>query len=333
MKKIISLLLVVALTLSLSKTAAASSDSDYQSEISEEEIQIARESYYSLNHEAKVIFEEALQSNYEMLVFHVTYVDPAYKLNNACVNGDKLIPYCLMRDNGLSQVRMDYAGAVSSLSSQLAALDLPTSVLYSLNAMGAAMVAAVADGPLPIGDILLAAATASVVIVVAVNWNSVAPKWSQIVAAFKRSFANSVNNITSAFNTIKGDVDTELIENPCVTVSGTTITINAVAYKCTTDASAVAKTMEEKKHKYYPAVLSNNMVLVCPKNIDRNVAIAIMSMNRRFYGVFALKGAYARDLCSRLGEVRGPETHDSLEGYWYHYHASNYPLAHCWFFI
>lgn len=332
MKRIISIFLVLALVISFPNTASASNNTNYQDEISELEIELARKAFYSLSNEAKTVFEQALQSDYEMLIFHITYVDPTFKIDNACIANSTVRPTYLTTDNFSNKIKWFNTEAATSISAQLSALDLPTSVLYSLNAMSAAMVAAVADGPLPIGDILLAAATASVVIVVAANWNSVAPKWSQIISIFKRSFAGSVNNIISAFSTIKSDIDAELINNPCVTVSETTITINGVAYRCTTDASYVAQSMRSQNHKYYPAVLSNNKVLVCPRNIERNIAIAIMSLNRRFFGVFALNSSYARGLCNSLGGARGPETHGSSEGYWYHYHGANFPLAHCWFF-
>lgn len=95
------------------------------------------------------------------------------------------------------------------LSIQLAELGLPSAVVYYLKAMGAGMVAAIADGPLPIGDILLAAATASVVVVVAANWDIVSPKFDRIIRAFQVAFSETASNITSAFAKIKGDAKKE----------------------------------------------------------------------------------------------------------------------------
>ena len=53
---------------------------------------------------------------------------------------------------------------------------------------------------------------------------------------------------------------------------------------------------------YYPAIRRGNVVLVCPKVIDKNMAI-------------------------------GPEISGIGPGYWYHYHARSCSDAHCWYYI
>ena len=74
-----------------------------------------------------------------------------------------------------------------------------------------------------------------------------------------------------------------------------------------------------------------NTVLVCPIDIPRNAALAIMKLNSSRAGVFTVKSNYASSLCQTLGGgVRGPEG-EYASGYWYHYHSNNYPSAHCWF--
>lgn len=285
-----------------------------------EEIQIARDSYDSLTPEAKAIFDSALAEDPDLLEFHKTYVDPSFKAPSKPARA-------------YSTYAVAAADPMTILSAQLAALSLPSAVVYSLKAMGAGMIAAIADGPLPLGDILLAAATVNAAIVIAANWNSISSKWTQIVAAFKKAFADSANNVISAFNSIKRDINAEVSTNPCVTVSGTTITVNGTKYRCTTNASSVATSMKSSKHTYYPAVLSGGKVLVAPVNIPRNIALAIMKFNSSSMGVFALTSTYARGLCSGLGGAIGPENHGSTEGYWYHYHGANYRHAHCWYFI
>ena len=116
-----------------------------------------------------------------------------------------------------------------------------------------------------------------------------------------------------------------------VTVSSSTITINGQDYECDTDAETIAYSMERNGHTYYPAYRTNNTVLVCPIDIPRNAALAIMKLNSSRAGVFTVKSNYASSLCQTLGGgVRGPEG-EYASGYWYHYHSNNYPSAHCWF--
>lgn len=165
------------------------------------------------------------------------------------------------------------------LSAQLAALSLPSAVVYSLKAMGAGMVAAIADGPLPIGDILLAAATVSAAVVIAANWNSISSKWTQIVAAFKKAFADSVNNVIKAFNSIKSDVNAELAANPVITVDKKKVTINGVLYNCTTRADQLTASQKQNK-KYMPAVLyAGNVWVAANISLTNLQALVIAACN------------------------------------------------------
>lgn len=95
------------------------------------------------------------------------------------------------------------------LMAELSGLGLPSTVLYSLKAMGAGMVASIADGPLPVGEILLAAATASTAVVIAAHWKTVSPKFNQIVRAFQKAFSTAASNISSVFAKIKSDAQKE----------------------------------------------------------------------------------------------------------------------------
>lgn len=195
--KILSLILTLSMVFSLAVPAFAAEDySSSESSInSQEDIEAAREAYAALTPDAKAIFDASLANDPDMLQFHTTYVDqnftpPAPKPQTRSV--------------------VAIADPMQVLMAQLSGLGLPSAVLYSLKAMGASMVAAIADGPLPVGDILLAAATASAVVVIAANWKTVSPQWSKIVAAFKKAFADFANNIISAFNSLKSSINTEV---------------------------------------------------------------------------------------------------------------------------
>lgn len=196
-KKLISLLLTLTMIFSLSATAfAAENYGNVTTSINtQEDIDAARDAYAVLTPEAKAIFDESLAYDAEMLEFHKTYVDKNFT------------PPAL-------RPQMRSAAAVADpmriLMAELGALGLPSAVLYSLKAMGASMVAALADGPLPLGDILLAAATASTAIIIAANWDAVSPKFNQIIGAFQKAFSTASSNISSAFAKIKSDVKKEV---------------------------------------------------------------------------------------------------------------------------
>lgn len=161
----------------------------------QEDIDAAREAYVALTPEAKAIFDASLAYDSDMLKFHTTYVDK---------NFTPPAPKPQTRS------AVAVADPMRVLMAQLGGLGLPSAVLYTLKAMGAGMVAAIADGPLPVGDILFAAATVSAVVVIAANWKTVSPQWSKIVAAFQKAFADSANNIIRAFNSLKSSINTEV---------------------------------------------------------------------------------------------------------------------------
>lgn len=197
MKRILSVILVLAMTLSLCSTAFAAERVGYDSEeVTATDIELARNAYNELSPEAKAIFDKALASDMEMLEFHKAYVDPNTDIEYA--------PNYSVRSAGAVA-----ADPMAILKAEFAIMQLPEVVKYVLEAMGAGMVAAIGDGPLLVGDILLAATTVSAAIVIAANWKTVAPKWNRIVNAFKKAFAASVSNVISAFESLRGNVQKE----------------------------------------------------------------------------------------------------------------------------
>lgn len=92
-----------------------------------------------------------------------------------------------------------------SAAAGLAALELPTPVLYSLQGMMAGFTAAAADGPLPFGDALLIATSVAAAATIAIYWYDIAPKWDQIIAVFKQELTGFADTIGRVFAKIKGD--------------------------------------------------------------------------------------------------------------------------------
>ena len=194
--KLASFILTLSMLFSLTVPAFAAENYDSIGTISntQESIDAAREAYAALTPEAKVIFEESLAYDAEMLKFHTTYVDQNFTL-----------PAVRPETKSATAV----ADPMRVLMAELSGLGLPSAVLYSLKAMGAGMAAAVADGPLPVGDILLAAATVSVAVTIAANWKTVSSKWNSIVSAFQKAFEKSTSNVVSAFQKLRENVQTE----------------------------------------------------------------------------------------------------------------------------
>lgn len=314
--KMISFILTLSMVLSLSVPAFATENYNIANTSdaigSQEEIEAAREAYSSLTPEAKAIFDASLANDPDMLKFHTTYVDE---------NFTPPVPKIQTRS------AMAAADPMSVLMTQLGGLGLPSAVLYSLKAMGAGMVASIADGPLPVGDILLAAATVSAAVVIVANWDTVAPKWDKIVNAFKKAFSDSATNVTKAFQSIFRDVQTKLETSPSITVSGRTVTINGVKYNCTTRADQLTQSQKKNK-KYMPAVLYNDNVWVAASvSLTNSQALLIAKCNNSRAGVWATTSSYARGLCNG-GRYDGGNT---SEGYYPHYHHITYTKFHCWF--
>lgn len=202
--KVLSFILTLSMMLSLMVPAFAAENYDSEGALSntQESIDAAREAYAALTPEAKAIFDASLTYDTEMLKFHTTYVDQNFTP-----------PAPRPQTRSAVAVAGAAADPMQVLMVELGGLGLPSAVLYSLKAMGAGMVAAIADGPLPVGDILLAAATASAVVVIAAHWDVVSPKFNQITRAFQSAFSTAASNISSAFSKIKSDAKKEVEKN------------------------------------------------------------------------------------------------------------------------
>ena len=127
-----------------------------------------------------------------------------------------------------------------------------------------------------------------------------------------------------------GNVNSKLEDEPNITVSGKTITINGTKYYCNVKADALTAKQTQNK-KYFPAVLYNNTVFVCPTVIDTKIAKAIMVLNNKNIGVWATSEKYARGICG--ANPVWHNTHKASEGYFFHYHMAGPSKSHCWYLI
>ncbi len=199
----VSIILTLSLILSLS-TPIYAVEKNYNGEdlpnTSEntEAIEAAREAYLSLSPEAKAVFDASLANDAEAIEFHKTYIDKNFNSCFAEVNLFSAVP--------TAAASVD---AMTVLMGRLNAIGLPAPVLSSLRAMGASLVIDIADGPLLVGTILVAASTAAFVTVAALNWEAVSPHFNQIVFAFRSAFASAAANISTAFSQIRTDSQKE----------------------------------------------------------------------------------------------------------------------------
>lgn len=291
----------------------------YTTQLNEaQNIEFACEAYKNLSPEAKSIFKAEISKNAELLEFHQTYVELDY------------IP----KNRGIA-IASATSGVLTALSNNLAAIEgLPTAVIYTLEAMGSAMVAAIADGPLPVGDILLAAATVTAAVVIAANWDKVSLVWDDVVGAFAKAFHTSAKNIRTAFVTIKSDTKTEVERNrPPVVVNGKEVFVAGSRYLCTDRAESLSG-RDKDDYRYFPALRIGSVVLIDTRHgfVNQGSCMIFVYANNSRVGLFATKQAYARGICGG-NQAIWHNFHDSNEGYYMHYHHPAFKNFHCWYIV
>lgn len=268
--------------------------------------ELIKNAYESLSDEAKAIFDIFLTQDEELLNLHKKYVDSSYEIVD--------IPVILSASD-----------AVTIVTEGLAALNLPNDVVYCLKMLASGMVASIADGALPIGDILLVAATVSAAVIIAQNWYDVVAEWDNILAVFNDAFAAFKSNVTSAFSTIKSDINVEAAAR--VTVNGRNVYVDGTLFVCSEKAEEIARSLPNGS--YFPAVLFGQVLYLCPVDIQRELAKAIIVANNAIVGVWATSESAAKGIC-----VSNPiwhSVHKSEEGYFYHYHHRVFSNSHAWY--
>ncbi|MCQ2566633.1 MAG: hypothetical protein MJ194_07340, partial [Clostridia bacterium] len=159
--------------------------------------------------------------------------------------------------NSMQIAQTTSTALLTSIVDQLTALNLPADVLNSLESVAAGIVAALADGPLPLGDFLLLASTSGLAIAVANNWNSIYTKWSSIISVFTNAFASISSDVEDTFDEVQRNVST--YQNvPSISTNGKVASVAGVQYNCIVKASEM--TQGQKQNNYYVAILFGNEV-------------------------------------------------------------------------
>lgn len=97
----------------------------------------------------------------------------------------------------------DVVSELKELNSDLIALDIPTSARYAFLAAASGMSVGVADGPLPIADIIGAFVAIGAIGILAMEWPEIEKKWPEIEKAFEKCFSNISTDISKAFSKLK----------------------------------------------------------------------------------------------------------------------------------
>lgn len=321
LNRFISVILVLALSLSMccvSAGAVNAYDDENPSFIGNSSAQsanydkaeIARHAYYSLSPEARSIFDQMLAIDPVTRAYHIENVDSTFNTSSAKMLGGT-------RDASLT-----------TIVNQLTALSLPSDVLYSLEAVAAGIIAALADGPLPFGDLLLLVATAGAAVIVAVNWNSISTKWTSIVNIFKNAFTSISTIVEDTFDEIQGNL-TVYQNVPTITSNGKVATIGSMQYNCLVRVADM--TQGQRQHDYYVAVRwGNDVYFDASKPITQGFARAIVAADNSDVGILATSQTKA--IYVAQPQPIGPEiSGGGSTGYYYHYHNAMHRNCHIWF--
>lgn len=156
---------------------------------------LCKKVYLNLNPDGRKLFKKLLEMDEELYEFHVKNVDRQFERVDKCSQkarrGDwAIVPRELVQ-----------------LGEELHDLNLPFYIYYSLMAIGSGIMAAAADGPIPVGDIVGAFVGVCGVGVIALNWPKIEKKWPDIEAAFARCFSSMSKNVKKAFSKLKVKIE------------------------------------------------------------------------------------------------------------------------------
>jgi hypothetical protein len=187
-KVVVFLMSFILLFTSLGQSALASTESQLKEK---QAIQLAKDVYENLTPEAKQKFIAYMEkSNPDLLKFHQKNIDTNYVKIKTNTTEAKL-----RASNVITE-------PLNILSAELIALNLPTAVRYAFMAMGGGIAAAIADGPIPVGDIVAAIIAIGGGVVIGYYWNDISPKWDGVVKAFKKAFSNVASSVEKALNEV-----------------------------------------------------------------------------------------------------------------------------------
>lgn len=148
-------------------------------------IEALKELFATMSPEAIEIYESSLTEDKEQLDFYVQYINPDFE------------PQDEYMDERFA------TNPISNIQVGLTALGFNFYIRTGFTAIASGIVAALADGPLLVGDTLGAVLAGGGFLIIALNWDTIAPKWNQVVNLFKKEFSAAAGEIVRLFDKIK----------------------------------------------------------------------------------------------------------------------------------
>lgn len=232
---------------------------------------------------------------------------------------------------------------LDALYSELSALNLPNEVRLCFEALGSAISAAIADGPLVAGDIYLLAVSLALVTTLVIYWDDVQLLWDDIVDCF-----NSTYNLSQVqsddFIYIENDTISEYTlykygyYGVSVDYASTTVKVNGVSYPCTESVDYITDKIISKLNDnfYYICFLvresSEYVMYYCPTPVSRAIAKSVIAMNNQRIVIMAHDKNFAQSIASPIYEYHPYCSHTGEEGYYPHFHPKQAQSVHVWYY-
>lgn len=155
------------------------------STLSEEDLtsEVLKENFENMSEEARQIFLNEIKYDEELLNFHKENIDPSCTLEK---------PRRSKRS----------AGTLTLVRTGLERIGLPRAVRYALTQWAGSLLAALADGPLPIGDAVALGDTVVTAIIVGMYWDDIKNDTDEIIDVFKDAFGKNARTVTKALDKI-----------------------------------------------------------------------------------------------------------------------------------
>jgi hypothetical protein len=256
--------------------------------VAKTEIESAKKAFESLSPEAKSQLEEVISGDEELQKFHKEHIDKNY----------------VAKDH--KKISRSFMSPLYQLNRDLIRLNLPTAFRYALLGVGGGLVGAVADGLLPVGEIVALISSAGVVVLLGWYWDDVSHKWNDIVGAFERAFSSIESSIEAAFFEISYEKQLE-------------------------DAVARVETQIKRFRypiKFYRAGLNwgkGAYVYYSQGSISVAQAAALVMFNKSTINVYCTDGYIAQVFANAMSFGSGirPLEGGPNKGEAYHYHTKN----------
>ncbi len=333
LRHMLCIIVAVAFAFSLFSTAYATANRLNESvhiNYSFTDQECAKAVFDGLSLEAQKIFLSHISCDPTLVEFHRENVDKAFSPGR-------------VTSFGSIEKSVNKSNLLNTIHNELVSLGLSTSVVYAFEGIASGIIAAAADGALPIGDIYATIVATYAAATLAEHWTTeIAPNWNEIVAVFQSAFSDMRENIAAALGLLADDAVSMTNPAQTVAISGSLVIVERK--DGTTERFRVNTRAENcylEDNEYYVAALINHVLMVCPISIDFGTAVAIKKANLSAVGV----ATYHHMLAQSVATANSPfgityhsnDVHSGNPNYLPHYHPCNSngtpKSVHIWFLV